>query len=82
MFGQTKAVGGVKKMMIALEKLAVPIKLMVSLGVDGPNINISIMEKLNKIKRERVFSNWLNALHVVLFLSITTVSVEVWRSLD
>ena len=41
--------------MIALEELAVPIKLMVSLGMDGPNVNISIMEKLNRIKREKVF---------------------------
>ena len=38
MFGQAKTVGVVKEMMIALEKLAVPIKLMVSLGMDGPNV--------------------------------------------
>ena len=62
MFGQAKAVDVVKEMMIALEKLVVQIKLMVSLGMDGPNVNISIMEKLNKIKREKGFSNWLNVL--------------------
>ena len=55
MFGQAKAVDVVKEMMIVLEKLAVPVKLMVSLGMDGPNVNISIMEKLNEIKRERGF---------------------------
>ena len=55
MLGQAKAVDVVTDMMIALEKLAVPIKLMVSLGMDGPNVNISIMEKLNKIKREKCF---------------------------
>ena len=55
MFGQAKDVGVVKEMMIALENIAVPIKLMVSLGMDGPNVNISIMEKLNKIKREKGF---------------------------
>ena len=32
MFGQAKAVDVVKEMMIALEKLAVPIRLMVSFG--------------------------------------------------
>ena len=55
MFEQAKAVDVVKEMMIALERLAVPIKLIVSLGMDGPNVNISIMEKLNKIKREQGF---------------------------
>ena len=54
-FGQVKPVDVVKEMMIALEKLAVPIKLMVALGMDGPNVNISIMEKLNKIKRVKGF---------------------------
>ena len=55
MFGQAKAVGVVKEMMIALEELAAPIKLMVSLDMDGPTVNISTMEKLNKIKRGKGF---------------------------
>ena len=57
MFGQGKAVDVVKEMMVALEKLAVPIRLMVSLDMDGPTVKISIMENLKKIKGKRVFSN-------------------------
>ena len=36
-----------------LKKLGVPIKLMVSLGMDGPNVNKSIRDKLNDIKKEK-----------------------------
>ena len=62
MFGQAIAGDVLKDMMIALEKLAVPIKVMVSLGMDEPNVNISIMEKLNKIERKKGFQQLVKCL--------------------
>ena len=44
-----------KEMMDVLNKLAVPIKLMVSLEMDGPIVNKSIIEKLNQVKRVKGF---------------------------
>ena len=35
-----------------LEKLAIPLKLMLSLGIDGPQVTKPIMNKLNQIKKE------------------------------
>ena len=42
-------------MLDVLDKLAVTIMLMVSLGMDSPNVNKSIVEKLNQVKREEAF---------------------------
>ena len=55
MFGHFKAEDIVKEMLDVLDKLAIPIKLMVSLGMDGPNVNKSIMVKLNQVKTEKGF---------------------------
>ena len=55
MFGHSKAEDVVKEMLVLLDKLAIPIKFMVSLGMDGPNINKSIMKKWNKVKRKKGF---------------------------
>ena len=55
MFGSATAINVVKEMTYALDKLGVPIKLMVSLGMDGPNVNKSIRDKLNDIKKEKGF---------------------------
>ena len=49
MFGTATATIVVKEITYALEKLGVPIRLMVSLGMDGPNVNKSFRDKLNKI---------------------------------
>ena len=43
----------VKQITYALDKIGVPIKLMISLGMDGPNVNKSIKHKLNHIKVEK-----------------------------
>ena len=51
MFGHTKA-DVFKEMLDALEKLEEPLRLMLSLGMDGQNVNKSFMGKLNKIKKE------------------------------
>ena len=53
MFGSATATIVVKEMMYAFKKLGVPIHLMVSLGMDGPNVNKSIRDKLNNIKQEK-----------------------------
>ena len=55
MFGHSKTKDIVKEMLDVLEKLAMPIKLVISLGMDGPNVSKSIMEKLKQVKREKVF---------------------------
>ena len=35
-----------------MQLLAILLKLMLSLGMDGPNVNKSILNKLHKIKKE------------------------------
>ena len=49
MFGHAKAQDVVKEMLKALEKLAIPLKLMLSLGMDELNVNKSKLNKLNQI---------------------------------
>ena len=46
MFGHAKAQDVVTKILEAFEQLAIPLKLMLSLGMDGPNVNMSILNKL------------------------------------
>ena len=53
MFGSATASIVVRDITYALKKLGVPIKLMVSLGIDSPNVNKSIRDKLNDIKKEK-----------------------------
>ena len=60
MFGHAKAVNVVKEMLTALEELGIPLKLMLSLAVDDPNVNKSILNKLNKIKKEKRFLELAN----------------------
>ena len=53
MFGNSKAEDVVIEMLDILHELAIPIKLIVPLGIEGPNVNKSIMEKLSQVKREK-----------------------------
>ena len=53
MFGHAKAVEVVTEIMQVLENLSLPFKLMLSLGMDGPNVNKSILAKLNELKKEK-----------------------------
>ena len=53
MFGHAKVPDVVAEILKSLEKLAIPLKLMLSLGMDGPNVNKSILNKLNAIKKEK-----------------------------
>ena len=53
MFGHAKAVDVVTEIMQVLENLSLPFKLMLSLGMDGPNVNKSILAKLNELKKEK-----------------------------
>ena len=43
----------VAKILKSLEKLTIPLKLILSLGMDGRNVNNSILNKLNAIKKEK-----------------------------
>ena len=53
MFSHAKVPDVVAEILKSLEKLAIPLKLMLSLGMDGPNVNKSILNKLNAIKKEK-----------------------------
>jgi hypothetical protein len=53
MFGHAKAVDVVQELMGILEKNAIPLKLLLSLGMDGPNVNKSIKGKIDKLKKEK-----------------------------
>ena len=33
--------------------MVIPLKIMLSLGMDGPNVNKSIMDKINETKKEK-----------------------------
>ena len=53
MFGHAKAADVVTEIMQALENLSLPFKLMLSLGMDEPNVNKSILAKMNQLKKEK-----------------------------
>lgn len=53
MFGHAKAVDVVQELTGILERNAIPLELLLSLGMDGPNVNKSIHAKLDKIKKEK-----------------------------
>ena len=53
MFGHAKAADVVTEIMQVLENLSLPFKLMLSFGMDGPNVNKSILAKLNELKKEK-----------------------------
>ena len=55
MLGHAKADTVVHEMLKTLEKLALPLKLALSLGMDGPNVNKSILGKLDEKKKEKGF---------------------------
>ena len=44
MFGHAKDDGGFKEMFDALEKLAVPLRLMLPTGMDAQNVNKSVVD--------------------------------------
>ena len=49
MLGHAKADTVVHEMLETLEKLALPLKLVLSLGMDGPNVNKSILGILGNL---------------------------------
>ena len=57
MFGHARAEDVVKEMLGILDKLAIPLRLMLSLVMDEPNANKSIMHKINQVKKEKL-SSW------------------------
>ena len=52
MFGHAKAESVVKEIMDTLQKWAVPLKLLRSLGMDGQNVNKAVCSKVNQLKEE------------------------------
>ena len=55
MLGHAKADTVVHEMLKTLEKLTLPLKLVLSLGMDGPNVNKSILGKLDEKEERKVF---------------------------
>lgn len=53
MLGHAKADTVVHEMLKVLEKFALPLKLILSLGMDGPNVNKSILGKIDEKKKEK-----------------------------
>ena len=53
MFGNARIEDAVKEMFGVLDKLAIPLRLLFSHGMDGPNVNKSIMHKINQVKKEK-----------------------------
>ena len=79
MFGHAKAADVVTEIMQVLENLSLPFKLMLSLGMDGPNVNKSILAKLNELKKEKGYPELVQCpqsclIHVCHNMSATTVS--------
>ena len=60
MFGHARASRVVEEMLQTLEELALPLWLMLSLGMDGPNVNKSILSKFNSIKVEKGFKELIS----------------------
>jgi hypothetical protein len=52
MFGHAKAVDVVAELMALLDRHSIPLEQLLSLGMDGPNVNKSIQAKIDKVKRE------------------------------
>ena len=76
MLGHAKADTVVHEMLKTLEKLALPLKLVLSLGMDGPNVNKSILGKLDEKKKEKGSSHLPDAQSVVLFMCVTIASAK------
>ena len=53
MFVRAKALDEVTEIL----KLAIPLRLMLSLAVDGPNVNKSILNKLMQVKKEEGYDS-------------------------
>ena len=60
MFGHAKADTLVDDMLQTLDELALPLRLMLSLGMHGPNVNKSVLNKLNKIKTQKGFKDLIS----------------------
>ena len=73
MLGHAKADTVVHKMLKTLEKLALPLKLVLSLGMDGPNVNKSILGKLDEKEKG---SKPLARCPVILFMCVTIASAK------
>ena len=56
MFGHVK-VDVMTEILKALEKLAIPLKLMLSVGMDGTNVSKYILNKLNQIKDRKTINS-------------------------
>ena len=74
MFGHATVDLVVKEMLQMFEQLTLPLFLMLSLGMYGPNVNKSILNKLNTVKKDKGWKHLVSCPKVVLSMSVITVS--------
>ena len=60
MFGPAKTQDVGQKMLETLEELTIPVRLMLYLGMNGPNLNKSTMDKLNQFERVKGYQQLVN----------------------
>ena len=75
MLEHARAEDVLKEMLGVLDKLAIPLRLMLSLGMDEPNVNKSIMHKINQVRKEIGYQPLPNS-------HVTTVFRKIWLSID
>ena len=64
-YGHAKVPDVVTEILKVLEKLAIPLRLKLYLGMDGPNVNKSILNKINEIKKEKGYQQLVKCPQVV-----------------
>ena len=65
----------------ALKKLTIPLKLIISLEMDGQTVNKSILNKLTQIKMRKAINTQTSVHQVVWFIFVTIVSSKELQSM-
>ena len=71
-----------KERLGVLDKLAIPLRLMLSFGMHGPSVNKSKVHKINQVKKEKGINHWSSAYPTAHFTYVTTVFRKVLLSMD
>ena len=60
MFGHPRVQDMVQNMLETFEEMTISVRLISSLGMDGPNVNKSIIDKLDQFKRDKGYQQLVN----------------------
>ena len=82
MFGHASAEDVVKEMLGALDKLAIPLRLMASLRMDEPNVNKSRMHKISQVKKENGYQPLVKCSPSCMIHLCHNSFRKVWLSMD